>query len=269
MPRSLRYFILLLVAGISVSCEGIFQYNPNQIILNDDEKNLNRKNIERIQKLPLTDTVRFILMGDTQRFYDEASDFVKSANNQRNIAFVLHAGDISDFGLTQEFRWVNEIMQKLKYPYVTVIGNHDLVANGPAAFGRMYGDLDYSFEYGDNKFIFIDTNSREYAFNGAVPDLEWLQSELASNTSGKNAIVVAHVPPFNGDFDKNLESRYAGILAADPNVKFTLYGHEHGYRDGFIYNDGVDYYVTTTVGERGYMIVTTWKGGYKVERVAY
>ncbi|MCE6991285.1 metallophosphoesterase [Dyadobacter sp. CY323] len=258
-----------MIAGSLVSCEGLFLFNPNQVVFSDDEKDLNRKSVERIRMLPVTDTVRFILMGDTQRFYDESEDFVKSANGQEDIAFVLHAGDISDFGLSQEFKWVNQIMKKLKYPYLTVIGNHDLLANGPIAYQRMYGNLNYSFEFGNHKFIFVDTNSREYAFNGKVPDLQWLKSELDNNSSNKNAIVIGHMAPFHGDFDKNLESRYAEILSSDPNVNFTLYGHQHSFSDSIYYNDGVHYHVTTTVGARGYMIVTSWNGGHKVERVTY
>jgi Icc protein len=55
------------------SCEGLFQYNPNQVIFKDSDKNLNAKNIEKIQALAPNDTVRFIVMGDSQRWYDESS----------------------------------------------------------------------------------------------------------------------------------------------------------------------------------------------------
>jgi Icc protein len=261
--------VILTLSLLLTSCEGLFQFNPNQIILKESEKNLNTKNIQKIQDIPLSDTTRFILVGDTQRWYDETADFVESANKQKDISFVLHAGDISDFGLTWEFEWVNKIMQKLNYPYLTVIGNHDIVANGPDVYGRMYGALNYSFEYGDNKFIFLNTNSREYAFDGTTPDLNWLQGELSHNPANKNVIITAHVPPFDADFDQDLAEKYASMLAADPNVKFTLYGHQHTFREGQFYDDGVQYILTTSTGDRGYMIISTWKGGYKVERVRY
>lgn len=76
-------------------------------------------------------------MGDTQRWYDNTVDFVKSANQQPNISFVIRAGYISDFDLTQEFQLINEIMQDLNGPYITVIGNHDMVSNDPDAYKRM------------------------------------------------------------------------------------------------------------------------------------
>lgn len=253
----------------SFSCEGIFQFNPNQITLKESEKNLNAKNVEQIHQRTPGDTLRFIFMGDTQRWYDESSDFIKSANAQPGVDFVVHAGDISDFGLSTEFKWINKIMQKLEVPYVTVVGNHDLVANGPIVYEQMYGPMDYAFEFGNNKFIFINTNSREYQFNGLVPNLPWLQSELRDNPDNKNAIIMAHAPPFDSDFDPKLQAKFTDMLAQDPNVRFTLYGHQHTFKDGEYYNDGVHYYVTTSMGERGYLLVTSWNDGYKVERITY
>ncbi|TLV04064.1 metallophosphoesterase [Dyadobacter luticola] len=261
-----------MLAGVAIfcsSCDSLILYNPNEVIFDKDERNLNAKNIERIQQIPITDTLQFILMGDTQRWYDESADFVKSANNQKDVAFVIHAGDISDFGIGQELKWVNDIMKKLKYPYVTVIGNHDIVANGPANYRKMYGPMNYSFEYGNNKFVFINTNSREYAFDGSVPDIAWLKSQLADNPSNKNIIVIGHVPPYDGDFDKNLEKDFADLLGSNPNVNMSLYGHKHSFNDGEFYNDGVHYFVTTNVGARGYMMVKVWKGGYKVDRIEF
>lgn len=257
---------LLLVL---TSCEQLFQYNSNEIILSEHDKDLTNKNLQRIQKLSAGDTVRFIFMADTQRWYDETEDFVTSANRQSDISFVIHGGDISDFGLTQEFKWVNEIMLKLKYPYLTVIGNHDLIANGPTIYKRMFGPFDYSFEFGNNKFVLINTNSREYAFDGSIPNLTWLRNQLSDNKENKNLIVVAHVPPFDADFDPNLEKQYSSILAADPNVKFTLYGHRHSFYEGDYYDDGVQYYLTTAMQKRGYFVITTWKGGYNVERILF
>lgn len=260
------FFSLLLLL---TSCEQLFQYNSNEIILSESEKDLTNKNLARIARLPVGDTVRFIFMADTQRWYDETEEFVASANRQNNVSFVLHGGDISDFGLTQEFKWVNEIMLKLKYPYLTVIGNHDLIANGPTIYKRMFGEFDYSFEFGDNKFVLINTNSREYAFDGSIPNLSWLRSQLSDNKENKNLIVVAHVPPFDADFDPELEKQYSQILASDPNVKFTLYGHRHSFYEGDFYNDGVQYYLTTAMQKRGYFLISTWKGGYNVERILF
>ena len=69
--------------------------------MEEDHKNLNEKNISRIQKNEINDddTIRFVLMGDTHRFYDETKDFVKHINERNDIDFVIHDGDLSDFGM--------------------------------------------------------------------------------------------------------------------------------------------------------------------------
>ncbi len=264
-----KYYILLLLTLSLSSCENLFEYNPNEVLVKKSERDLNQKSITKIKALPVKDTLRFIVMGDTQRWYDESVDFVNSANKQKDISFVIHCGDMSDFGISKELKWVNEIMQKLNYPYVAVVGNHDTVANGPLAFTRMYGDLDFSFEVGDNKFIMINTNSREYQFDGSTPNLTWLRNQLHDNPENKNAIVIGHVPPFDADFDPNLQEQYAQILAEDPNVKYTLYGHQHAFKEGEFYNDGVQYHLTTSMNKKGYLVVSTWKGGYKVDKIEF
>lgn len=259
----------ILFAVLTLACTACFEYNPNQIILEDDEKDLTAKNIALIQEKPAPETIRFALMGDTQRFYDETEDFVKSINQYDHIDFVIHAGDISDFGLAQEFQWIHEIMSKVKFPYLTVIGNHDLLANGRKVYKEMYGALDYSFEYGDYKFIMLNTNSREYEFDGTIPDLMWLKNQLEDNPENKKVIVISHIPPFDGDFDPDLEEAYATLLANDPNVLFSLHGHRHSFADDEYYEDGVRYFVTTTTQKGGYAIVTLAPDDAQIEVVNY
>jgi len=37
----------------------------------------------------------------------------------------------------------------------------------------MFGDLDFRFVYQDIKFVFLNTNSLEFAYNGNVPNFGW------------------------------------------------------------------------------------------------
>ena len=53
---------------------------------------------------------------------DETEDFVKEINKRNDIDFVIHGGDMSDFGLTKEFLWQRDIMNGLNVPYVALIG---------------------------------------------------------------------------------------------------------------------------------------------------
>ncbi|WP_181304316.1 metallophosphoesterase [Rufibacter sp. XAAS-G3-1] len=269
MNKCLPILAVLLLA--LSSCDGLFEYHPNQIILDSDEKNLTAYNLQKIRQQQPGDTLKLIVMGDTQRFYDDAQDFVKKANGFQDIDFVVHQGDISDFGMTQEFKWIHDIMEDLKWPYFTVIGNHDMLANARKVYKKMYGDFNYSFVYGHTKFVFIDTNSREYSFNGKVPDLGWLRGQLQQEPGAtwKQAITISHIPPYDGDFDKKLELPFHQTLKESNLVSLSLYGHIHRWLSEYPYDNHILYHATTTVKERGFSYIRIWEGGYDIKRIAF
>lgn len=81
----MRGVIFVLVCGIFWAGCSPFEYHPYDVRLEKKYKNINQKNIARIvQKDRHADTVRFIFMGDTQRWYDETEDFVKAVNRRRH-----------------------------------------------------------------------------------------------------------------------------------------------------------------------------------------
>jgi 3',5'-cyclic-AMP phosphodiesterase len=260
----------LLVFGIfffATSCS-LFEYHPFEVRVPDDLRDLNARAIEKItSSKELKDTLTFILMGDTQRFYDETEDFVKSAN-QHDADFVFLAGDITDFGINDEFLWVHDIMKHLNKPYMAVIGNHDLTGNGERTYKTMYGPLNDSFILHQVKFILLNTNSREYKFNGIVPDVSWLNDQL-SGSDFERAIVISHIPPFDSDFDPQLESGYRSALLQSGKVKLSLHGHQHTYRNLEYYNDGIQYVISTSMDERMYLIIKVWRDGYAVNEIYY
>jgi Icc protein len=269
MMKRVPLFSALLL--LLVSCEQLFEYHPNQIRLKGDEQNLTATNLQRLARQTPQDTLRILVMGDTQRFYDEAQDFVGKANPFQNIDFVIHLGDISDFGMSKEFRWVHDIMKNLKWPYFTAIGNHDMLGNAREVYRQMYGDLNYSFVYGHTKFVFLDTNGREYGYNGKIPDLNWLAKELTPAT-GENwtkAIVASHIPPYDSDFDAKLEKPYHQTLVNSTKVPLSLHGHKHSWNSKEVYGNGILYHVTTTVKKRGFTYLKVWDKGYSVAQIAY
>jgi 3',5'-cyclic-AMP phosphodiesterase len=248
---------ILLVTG---SCDK-FEFSPHQVLLRDNEKNLNEYNAERIRQLGLQpgDTIRIALISDTQRFYDETDQVVDAINQRtvqpgKRIHFAIHGGDISDFGLMDEFRWIHERLSKLKMPYLSVIGNHDCVANGKRIFEKMYGPFDYTFEIAGNRFVFLNTNFLEFD-NANVPNLEYFESSLRDRNNYRNAFVVAHVPPFDLDFDRSKELPFARIVR-DYNVKYGIFGHQHNHRIRQPYEDNRNYLVIGSVEKHGYVVMT-------------
>lgn len=253
----------LLVAKMGLflvisSCE-LVEYSPYQVKLPDSEKDLNRKNAEKIAALDLkpTDTLRIALISDTQRFYDETEDFVKSVNNlteQKNkqIHFVLHGGDISDFGLLEEYRWQHQILKKLKMPYLVVIGNHDCVANGKKVYTNMYGPYEQVYQFARNRFILLNTNTME--FTEDIVRLDFLENNLRDTENYDNVFVLAHVSPFDEDYDKQKEEPYARLIRQ--YQAYPLHGHKHTHKISQPYNDGINYMTIGSVSYRKYVVLT-------------
>lgn len=222
---------------------------------------------EIVAGIPDKDTLTIIAMGDTQRFYDEVDDFVKSAN-QQEADFVLLNGDITDFGLKDEYQWVHQIMGKLNKPYLAVIGNHDLSGNGEVVYRHMYGSLNSSFVLNDFKIILLNTNSREFNFSGLVPDIDWLKNELTGNNFSQ-AIVVSHIPPYDGDFDRSLEQAYVSALRNSDKVKLSLHGHRHAFEEHEPYSDGIRYLVSTSMDQRMYLVIKLFDDQFIFSKIYY
>jgi 3',5'-cyclic AMP phosphodiesterase CpdA len=159
-------------------------------------------------------------------------------------------------------------MKKLNKPYLAVIGNHDVSGNGELVFEKMYGSLNYSFIKNGFKFIFLNTNSREYRFNGHVPDTTWLKDQLTGDDFS-HGVVSSHVPPFDNDFDPALENAYARILRHSNKVNVSLHGHLHSYSNSQPYDDGIQYIVSTSMDQRMYLILKLWDDKFSVKEVYY
>jgi 3',5'-cyclic AMP phosphodiesterase CpdA len=240
--------IMLLLLCFS-SCEK-FEYNPYQDKSSALPSDLNQKNIDRLLKdaESADDTVTIIFTGDSQRFYHNFEELVEISNRIPHVDFFILAGDISDFGLVSEFEWIDQRMERLYMPYVCAIGNHDLTGNGLQIFRSMYGPENFSFTYKGYKFIFHDSNGREHNFNGKIPDLDWLQQQL-NDPSALQFVPVCHVPPYDVDFDRNLEEGYRQLLSGTPGCGLALHGHLHDTDDSFHYHDSVRYIGSNGVGK--------------------
>jgi hypothetical protein len=136
----MRFLVTVLVSSIFlISCEKTFSYNANEIQIEEKDSDQNTKNLERLRSKPQDGSFNFIVISDTQRFYDELDDFVEKANSYSNISFVVVNGDITDFGLRSEYLWISHRLQKLSAPSLVVIGNHDMLGNGHELYKQMYG----------------------------------------------------------------------------------------------------------------------------------
>ena len=171
--------ILIVSSFLFTNCKMV-DYHPYDVHISG-ETNVNAQNIEQIESNCKGKTsIRFVAMGDSQRWYDETEDFVQAINQRDDIDFVIHGGDMSDFGMTNEFLMQRDIMNKLKVPYVVLIGNHDCLGTGEETYKAVFGATNFSFIAGDIKFICLNTNALEYDYSEPIPDFNFMENYIKS-----------------------------------------------------------------------------------------
>ena len=149
----------------------MIEYHPYDLDI-DGETDVNRRNIERIETATYgKEEIRFAVISDTQRWYDETEDAVETLNLRDDLDFVLHTGDMSDFGLKLEFEKQRDILSGLKVPFVCLLGNHDCLATGLDVFRKIFGTEDFAFTAGNVRFLCLNTNALEFDYSSAVVEL--------------------------------------------------------------------------------------------------
>ncbi|PWJ42330.1 metallophosphoesterase family protein [Sediminitomix flava] len=221
------------------SCN-LYEFTPFDIDFEEDEKNIHQKNKMLLSDFsPKNDSIQFIFLTDNQNSFDELDDVVKDISARDDIPFAILGGDITEFGLPEEYRVGLEFFKKMRIPFFSTIGNHDLLGTGIDAFEEMYGPLNDSFTLDSVKFIFYNTNSREFQYDFSVPDIVWLENELQENDSVKASIIFSHVgiKPTDNSIDLRLFPKLDSIISNTPNVLANIHGHGHETEITFPYTN--------------------------------
>ena len=264
----MRIFLLFVLSAILVSCNH-FEFSPNQTFDRISLRDVNANHLKELGNGTNDDTVKFVLTGDSQRSRDETVEFCKVVNAIPGIDFVVLAGDISEFGVLKEMTWISRTLEDLNPPYVAVIGNHDETARGKEVFLNMFGALNYSFVYGGIKFVCHDSNSREYNFNGQVPDIPWLKKELKPSPGVTGFVAVSHVPVNSLDFDSKLSKGYMETFAQTPGFLASLHAHTHNYQLFYPDGSGIPYIVTSAVGNSEFLVIQIVNNKLSFERIYF
>ncbi|MFK5854879.1 MAG: metallophosphoesterase [Bacteroidota bacterium] len=265
-----KIFNILFLGSLLLltSCGDMFDYSSYVIDFEGDDRGVNLANIEKLSSNNNDDDIRIAFTGDTHVFFDEFEDFVlgvNKLNETKPIDFVIHVGDISDFGLPQQYLWGNSFLQNLNSPYFVTLGNHDMVGTGGLAYSEMFGEYDFSFIYANIKFIFVNTNSMEFNFNGDVPDINWLDSQLQPDDNFSNAVVIFHVPPMDDSFDPKLEVSFYSTIAKYNNVLFAVHGHTHHHEVYKPYSDSIEYVNVYGVEHLKFNVITIADDNFEVD----
>lgn len=248
----------------------LIDYHPYDVRI-DGETGINDKNIARIETLCQgKDTLHFAFMGDSQRWYDETQDFVTDVNRRDDIDFVIHGGDLSDFGVTDEFLWQRDILNRLKMPYVALIGNHDCLGTGEETFRAVFGNPNFAFIAGRVKFVCLNTNAIEYDYSRPIPDFDFMENEITERADEFGRTVIAmHIRPYCGEFNNNVARVFQRYVNLYPDIQFCLAAHEHRLAEKDLFDDGIMYYLSDCMKHRNYYIFTLTPDGYEREVVYF
>lgn len=258
---------LLLTAS---SCKEVFFTHPYDVDYGG-EKHHNERAIAEIEsRFAQSDTLRIAFISDTHGWYFDTRAEVAAINKRNDIDFVVHCGDLTDTGTKKEFEWSRKILTDIKVPYVALIGNHDFLGTGDQSYQVLYGKLDFSFIAARVKFVCLNTNATEYDYMAAVPNFDFMEQEMTTDTAKfDRTIVIMHAPPYSDQFNNNVAKAFRRYLSFFPGLMCCMFAHDHTNATRDIYQDGLMFYGVDCAEHRNYRIMTIRKEGYDEEVVYY
>jgi len=261
----------MLVAGLSLtSCDTVFDVHPYDVHV-DGDKNVNTTQVRRIEAACKSkETIRFAFISDSHQWLDDLKAEVNDINSRSDIDFVIHGGDMTDFGGTREFEWTRDYLQKLKVPFVALLGNHDCLGTGNKSYEVIFGNPDFSFIAGRVKFVCLNTNAIEYDYSRPIPNLDYMEEQrTADKDDFDRTVVCMHAQPYSEQFNNNVAKVFNYYVEEFPHPLFCLNGHGHHTNQKDIYNNGIIYYETSASKFHQYYIFTITPTDYSYEIIDF
>lgn len=148
---------------------------------------------------------------------------IEDINRTGCVDFVIHCGDLTNFGLDEEELVVKSMLEKLDVPFYAVPGNHESTwsESGCSSFSRIYGAERFCFEHKGWRFVGCPSGPDVRMSPGLI-SCESIRFIEGLDRYDKT-IVVNHYPVDDG------LSNYAAFLdlAASKGACFFIGGHIH------------------------------------------
>ncbi|MHA1732557.1 MAG: metallophosphoesterase family protein [Promethearchaeota archaeon] len=143
---------------------------------------------------------------------------------------VVWTGDIADMSTREEWVQVYDALLELKVPIVMVAGNHDL--GDINVFYELFGEQYFSFDYGDSfHFTALNTGDKYTNPSRAYPGWDFFTRDLGAHQSTPQRVVLAHIPPYEDDFNPVGNAAKFGDIFTGKLVEYgvgtVLVGHKH------------------------------------------
>ncbi|MCC9168432.1 outer membrane protein assembly factor BamB family protein [Pontibacter harenae] len=152
---------------------------------------------------------------------------VNDINKNPEVDFVLHAGDISDFGYDEELGEAKALMDGLSKPYFIVPGNHDTgwSGSGGLIYDKLWKEQKFVKDINGVRFIGFSTGPYGRMSRGYVPldQMRWLDSLIQVTPKQQPVIFISHY-----SLDEGL-SNYNQVIDKlhRVNTLAVLCGHGH------------------------------------------
>jgi 3',5'-cyclic AMP phosphodiesterase CpdA len=196
---------------------------------------------------------------DFETMTKQMMGWLNDDHDKNHLDFVVINGDLvhdrPDLLVTVR----KDYLEKLKIPYYTIPGNHDMA--DAQVWTKAFGYTDnYTIDRGDTGFVLA--NTADTRGNFLCPDLEFLKKSLERFREKKTVFVVLHIAPKKWvNEDPSIDCpEVIRLLHSYPNVKATFHGHDH-LMDGVRYSDKLPHFFDSHIGGdwgtayRGYRIV--------------
>jgi len=185
---------------------------------------------------------------------------VQDINKQSGISFIAFTGDNIDSANPDYLKEFVHIINKLKYPYYIVIGNHDVFKNGGLSKERyieiirknhfIYQPRKPNYVFEKNGFVFLVADGAKEVIPGAGgyfkdDTLKWVDKQL-KKYKDKPVVILQHFPLVEPKVIKSHRTyeaqKYLDLLKQHNNVIAVISGHYH--TNGETMQDGI-YHIST------------------------
>jgi hypothetical protein len=141
-----------------------------------------------------TENRNYVVLGDNRDGYETFGQIIDQVNAFKPV-FVIDNGDLVFTGKPNQYRLFDRTISGLSATLCTTLGNHDIRGSGRETYTKLYGPNYYSFDFGNNHFVFLDS-SPGWSQKKAISDEQyaWLERDL-KKAMGKQIYVITHVPP--------------------------------------------------------------------------
>jgi predicted phosphodiesterase len=165
----------------------------------------------------------FAVMGDSHGHNDILA---KGLNMTDGCDFVIHCGDMTPSGRSEEFAAVEETLNSSRVPVLTTPGNHDIKTEGSSDYVSRFGPTRYAFDYGGVRFAFVDSSDLDIS----PEEISWLEETFAG---AEKKIIVTHAPCYDPfEVNHTLDASSCDLIeefASENNVTAVFSGHVHAF----------------------------------------